>query len=418
MPFNKNIAVLLVGLLLVMVGFGITLPVLPFYIKNLSQAQGISTQNLWLHVGLITGIYPFMQFLLSPYLGSLSDRLGRRPLILYGLAGYSTSMFLFSISGSIPLLYIFRLLAGIFSAAFFIASSAYVADNTSENKRGGGMSLLGSVASLGVVAGPLIGSLFSKVDITIGKITLNKYALPFFISAVLALLVWGFLFFALKESYNSNQDERIERKEKGRQSIFVMLKAIKKPFILLLFFSFISQFSLSMFAGTFALLSQRLFQFGIKQMSLIFIVCGSVMGLLQLGPVAWLIKWKGEKALLPYGLLFLSIGMSLLMVSSNIKFLLFFVSIVAAGMAILTPCLASLITKDAGKNYGTSLGIYGSVNSLGQMLGVITGSVMMIWFVHLPYFIISIILFITAWVAIPRSKFKILQLENIKKQKT
>jgi MFS family permease len=87
-------------------------------------------------------------------------------------------------------------------------------------------------------------------------------------------------------------------------------------------------------------------------------------------------------------------------------------------MAILTPCLASLITKDAGKNYGTSLGIYGSVNSLGQMLGVITGSVMMIWFVHLPYFIISIILFITAWVAIPRSKFKILQLENIKKQKT
>jgi DHA1 family multidrug resistance protein-like MFS transporter len=173
-----------------------------------------------------------------------------------------------------------------------------------------------------------------------------------------------------------------------------------------------------MFAGTFALLSQRLFQFGIKQMSLIFIVCGSVMGLLQLGPVAWLIKWKGEKALLPYGLLFLSIGMSLLMVSSNIKFLLFFVSIVAAGMAILTPCLASLITKDAGKNYGTSLGIYGSVNSLGQMLGVITGSVMMIWFVHLPYFIISIILFITAWVAIPRSKFKILQLENIKKQKT
>ncbi len=131
MPFNKNTAVMLVGLFLVMVGFGITLPVLPFYIKNISQGQGISSQNIWLHVGLITGIYPFMQFLLSPFLGSLSDRLGRRPLILYGLLGYSISMFLFSISGSIVLLYVFRLCAGIFSAAFLIAASAYVADNLS-----------------------------------------------------------------------------------------------------------------------------------------------------------------------------------------------------------------------------------------------------------------------------------------------
>jgi DHA1 family multidrug resistance protein-like MFS transporter len=139
------------------------------------------------------------------------------------------------------------------------------------------------------------------------------------------------------------------------------------------------------------------------------------MGLLQLGPVAWLIKWKGERALLPFGLLILGIGMSLLMLSSEIGLILFFVSIVSAGMAILTPSLASLVTIESGETYGTSLGIYSSVNSLGQMLGVILGSVMMIWFDHLPYFIISIILFITAWVAIPRSKFKNLQLKNIKK---
>lgn len=410
MPFNKNIAVLLVGLFLVMVGFGITLPVLPFYIKNLSQAQGISSQNLWLHVGLITGIYPFMQFLFSPYLGSLSDRHGRRPLILYGLAGYSISMFLFSISGSILLLYIFRLLAGTFSAAFFIASSAYVADNTSEDKRGGGMSLLVSVASLGVVAGPLIGNMFSKVDITIGQITIDKYSLPFSISAILVLLVWGFLFFSLKESYNSRHHEIIDTKKKEKKSVFIILKSIKKSFVLLLFLSFISQLSLAMFEGTFALHSQRLFQFGVKQMSLVFIVCGSVMALLQLGPVAWLIKWKGERALLPSGLLILSIGMSLLMLSSEIGFILFFVSIVAAGMAILTPCLASLVTTESGEDYGTSLGIFSSVNSLGQMLGVVTGSVMMIWFVHLPYFIISIILLVTACITIPQLKLKLLRL--------
>jgi DHA1 family multidrug resistance protein-like MFS transporter len=106
MPVNKNIVILLVGLFSVIVGFGITLPVLSFYIKDLSQAMDISFQNLWLLVGLITQIYPFKQFLLSPYLGSLPDRLRGRPLILYGLLGYSFSMFFFAISGSIPLLYI------------------------------------------------------------------------------------------------------------------------------------------------------------------------------------------------------------------------------------------------------------------------------------------------------------------------
>ncbi len=193
MPFNKNIAVLLVGLFLVMVGFGITLPVLPFYIQKLSLSEGISPERLWLHVGLITGSYPLMQFLFSPFLGSLSDKIGRRPFILWGLAGYSVTLFLFSISGSLIFLYVFRLLAGLFSAAFLTASSAYIADNTTEDKRGCGMALLVSVAGLGAVAGPLVGNLFSKVTITVGIFTLDRFSLPFTISAVLVLLVFCFL---------------------------------------------------------------------------------------------------------------------------------------------------------------------------------------------------------------------------------
>ncbi len=168
-----------------------------------------------------------------------------------------------------------------------------------------------------------------------------------------------------------------------------------------------------MFEGTFALHSQRLFSFGPKQMSIVFIVCGSVMGLLQLGPVAWLIKKKGENALLPYGLVILSIGMSFLMLSNKMEFILLYVSIVSVGMAILTPSLASLVTKESGNNYGTALGIFSSVNSLGQVFGVVIGSVMMISYVHLPYFIISILLLITACMAVPKFGLKILHLKNI-----
>ena len=413
MPFNKNIAVLLVGLFLVMVGFGITLPVLPFYIQKLSLSEGISPERLWLHVGLITGSYPLMQFLFSPFLGSLSDKIGRRPFILWGLAGYSVTMFLFSISGSLLFLYVFRLLAGLFSAAFLTASSAYIADNTTEDKRGRGMALLVSVAGLGAVAGPLVGNLFSKTNITIGQFTFDKFSLPFSISSVLVLLVFCFLFFALSASQKSIAPEIIILKSTEKTSVFVYLKTLKKSFLLILFFSLISQLSLAMFEGTFALHSQRLFSFGPKQMSIVFIVCGSVMGLLQLGPVAWLIKKKGENVLLPYGLIILSIGMSLLMLSNKMGFILLYVSIVSVGMAILTPSLASLVTKESGNNYGTALGIFSSVNSLGQVLGVVIGSVMMIRFVHLPYFIISILLLLTACIAVPKFRLKILHLKNI-----
>ncbi len=414
MPFNKNIAVILVALFLVMVGFGITLPVLPFYIQKLSLAEGISPERLWWHVGLITGSYPFMQFFFSPFLGSLSDKIGRRPLILYGLAGYAVTMFLFSISESLLFLYVFRLLAGLFSAAFLTASSAYIADNTTEDKRGGGMALLVSVAGLGAVAGPLVGNLFSKVNITICQFTLDKFSLPFSISAVMVLLVFCFIFFSLSASKKSNAAEIIILKSTEKASVFAYLKMLKNSFLLILFFSLISQLSLAMFEGTFALHSQRLFSFGPKQMSIVFIVCGSVMGLLQLGPVAWLIKKTGENALLPYGLVILSIGMSLLMLSKKMEFILLFVSIVSVGMAILTPCLASLVTKETGKNYGTALGIFSSVNSLGQVLGVVIGSVMMISFVHLPYFIISILLLSTACIAVPKFRLKFLALKNIR----
>ena len=396
-----------------MVGFGITLPVLPFYIQKLSLAEGISQQKLWLHVGLITGSYPLMQFLFSPYLGSLSDKIGRRPLILSGLAGYAVTMFLFSISGSLFFLYVFRLLSGLFSAAFLTASSAYIADKTTEKTRGSGMALLVSVAGLGAVAGPLVGNLFSKINFTIVQFTFDKFSLPFSVSAVLVLLVCCFLFFALSESQKSNAHEIVKPKQEQKQSVFAFFKTLKKSFILLLFLSFISQLSLAMFEGTFALHSQRLFSFGPKQMSIVFIVCGSVMGLLQLGPVAWLIKKHGENALLPYGLIILSIGMSLLMLSNKIEFILLFVSIVSVGMAILSPCLASLITKNTGTNYGTTLGVFSSANSLGQVLGVVTGSVMMIWFVHLPYFIISILLAITACISIPKFRLNILRIKTI-----
>ena len=190
---GKKKLILLCGVFLVMTGLGMTLPVLPFYIEKLLAADGISSNTVSLHVGLITAAFPLTQFFFSTSLGSWSDKIGRRPLILGGIAGFSVSTFVFSLGGSIALLYISRLAAGIFTAGFVTASGAYIADKTSTEKRGKNMSLLSSVAGLGAVAGPLLGNLLSKISIhlnlPLGRFILDEFSSPFVLSSVVTLVV-------------------------------------------------------------------------------------------------------------------------------------------------------------------------------------------------------------------------------------
>ena len=400
-----------------MTGLGMTLPVLPFYIEKLLASGGVSTNTVSLHVGLITGAFPLTQFLFSSYLGSFSDKIGRRPLILGGIAGFSISTFIFSIGGSLVLLYTSRLLAGIFAAGFVTASGAYIADKTSTEKRGKNMAVLSSVAGLGAVAGPLLGNLFSKVsmqfNLFFGQFTLDKFSAPFVFSASLTILVFILYVILLPESLSTANKITTQNLAIAKTPLLPNWKSLSRTFILLLALSFISQLALSMFEGTFALHSQRLFSFGPKQMSLVFIICGSLMGLLQLGPVSWLIEKKGENVLLPFGFLFLSIGIFMLTTSRQMEWIIVYVSFISIGMAILTPSLSSLITKDTGKDFGASLGIFSSVNSLGQFAGVVIGGIIMIWSNHLAYWIVAVVLLVFAYLVLPKRKLLILNPQTL-----
>ena len=409
--YGREKVILLCGVFLIMTGLGMTLPVLPFYIEKLLAVEGISSKTVSLHVGLVTAAFPFTQFFFSSYLGSLSDKIGRKPLVLAGIAGFSISTFIFSLGGRIVLLYISRLMAGISTAGFVTASGASIADKTSKAQRGKYMAILSSVAGLGAVAGPLLGNLFSKVNmqfnLPFGQFILDKFSAPFVISAALTIVVFFLYVFFLQESLDTKEKNTLNVMPKVKVGLLPKWKSLSKTFILLLSLSFISQLALSMFEGTFALHSQRLFSFGPKQMSLVFIVCGSLMGLLQLGPAAWLIEKKGEYVLLPFGFLFLSIGIFMLTTSTEMKWILIYVSFISMGMAVLTPSLASLITKDSGKEYGASLGIFSSINSLGQVAGVVLGGIIMIWFDHLAYWIVAAILLVVAYLVLPKKRLLI-----------
>jgi DHA1 family multidrug resistance protein-like MFS transporter len=391
--------VLLLGVFLVMTGFGMTLPVLPFYIEKILSSGDISTNTVTLHIGLITGAFPLTQFLFSSYIGSVSDKVGRRPLILIGIAGFSIATFIFSLGESLALLYISRLIAGIFTASFVTASGAYIADRTPIEKRGKSFSILTGIAGLGAVTGHLLGNLFSNINTQFKflfmQFTLNNFTTPFIFSSLLTLIVLVLYFILLPESINFSN--KITERRATKISFVPSIKLLKKAFILLLALSFFSQIAHSMFEGTFAIHSQQFFPFGPKQMSIVLITCGLLMGLLQLGPIAWLIEKKGERAILPFGCMFLGIGLLMLTISREMGWILFYVSFVSVGIAILTPSLTSLVTKDSGKEYGTSLGIFSAVNSLGQVAGVVMGGIIMIWSDHLAYWIVATILIAFAY---------------------
>lgn len=400
MTNNRNLFIILSGLFIVMVGLGITLPVLPYFIQRLSTSEGITQQFTSFHVGLLTGLYALMQFLFSPFFGLLSDKKGRKPLIILGLVGYSLSLLFFTIAANLWLFYLLRILGGIFSAAFLTGSIAYIADVTPIDKRGRGMALYGSFVGLGLVAGPFIGSFFSQINFHLSSdlfdFTIDKYTIPFLLSGLFSIVVSIALLLFLKEPKKA-LETNLNSSSINIKDYFKNIKwSLKDTLVILLLLSFLSQFTLAMFEGTFAIHSQRLYNFDLEQISIIFAVCGGVMGLLQLGPVSWLIEKKGESSLLPFGLIFMGIGISLLMSTQRLELILIYVSVISVGMALLTPSLASLVSKESQNNYGISLGIFSSVNSLAQATGVLFGGIALIWYAHLSYWLTSFFLIASA----------------------
>ena len=154
---RKHLFVLLACLFVVMIGFGITLPVLAFYVERLALKGGASRQSIVLHVTLLTSVYALMQLLFAPVWGRWSDRIGRRPLLLLGIAGFVMAQVLFGLATSLWLLYAARILGGILSSATLPVSAAYVADLTTEQERSRGMAWLGTAVSLGQSVGPVLG---------------------------------------------------------------------------------------------------------------------------------------------------------------------------------------------------------------------------------------------------------------------
>lgn len=350
---------MIVGLMLftVFIGFGIIIPVLPQLVANISP----DAAN-W-HTGLMLTIYSLMSFLLAPVWGAVSERMGRRPVIMIGVFGFSISFLLFGISGdNLVLMYASRFLGGLFSGAVTACIVAYVADVTTNEQRTKGMAVVGMSIGMGFTFGPLFGGLLSKItDHT-----------PFFAAALLSLITFIAAWIKLEESLSP--EKRAAARSRKRVSRWT---AFQGPLKYLYSLAFFVTFSLAILEATLQLYGMSKFDVTPLQVGYMFFFCGLIGALVQGGIVRRYVKNGQEGKYIAVGLVLSGAGFWLLLTANNWIAATVFLGIYGVGNALLRPCVTSLITQKTTVDQGTASGLSSSMDSLGRIIGPLMGSALL-----------------------------------------
>jgi len=397
---SKRLFVLLGNVFVVMIGYGITMPVLPFYSERLALAGGASVRSLPIHVALLTSIYALAQLIFAPVWGRWSDRIGRRSLILIGIAGSAVAMILFGMSTSLRMLYVARVIGGILSSATLPAAAAYVADVTVADDRSAGMAWLGSSVSLGVIAGLVLGGISPKTDWHFlgfyRCLMVSRFSIPFFVAAALMVVAfvaaqrWLPESLPLLRSTISPVPREIGTPKEAWRSMWPLLGLATA-----------GQFGLTIFEGTFAVYAQQNMAYGPSGLAVTFMVCGAVMAVFQVF-LAWSLRGRiSGLGQLAAGFTLMGAGISLLLFARSLPAVLGMVATLAIGMALISPNLSALISRSGGERAGAALGLQGAANSLGQAGGPIVGSILFVWRSSAPYVLAGLLMFgigiATAW---------------------
>ncbi len=344
----------------VMIGFGIIIPVLPFYAEEL----GASPTEL----GLLMAVYSIMQLIFAPMWGRISDRIGRKPVITIGILGLSLSFFLMAFANSLWMLFAARIFGGFLSSANMPTAMAYVADITSEEDRGKGMGIIGAAVGLGFVFGPAIGGIFSK----------GSLSTPFYIAGISSLVTTIFVLLFLKESLSLGQKEKSQQKASRWQSFKGPLSVL---YVLQLFVSL----SLSGLEATFAYFAAKTAGLGTLELGYIFMIMGFAGALVQGGLVGRLTKKFGEGPVIQMGIFVSAIGFFLILFVDNFVTAAIFLSVFGIGNGVIRPSVSSLLTKKSDTGHGNTTGLLSSMDSLGRVIGPPLGGILYSISIGLPY---------------------------------
>jgi MFS transporter, DHA1 family, multidrug resistance protein len=375
---TRKLFALSLSIALAMSGVGIIIPVVPSHIERLGLASASSAQ-VALHVSLLAAGYALMQLLLAPLWGRLSDSLGRRPLLAIGLIGFAVGQALCGLATSLWTLYAIRLGTGIFSAAIIPAAFAFVADTTSDEDRTRGMAQLSAAAGIGFVIGPAIGGLLGGIELSAIGLPIANFSLPFFAAAGCALLALVTLRW-LEEPATPRAGQR-----PGTLAWAELARRIGLPLAV----AMAGQVAVALFETTFALHARTELGMGLVEIGLVFMVCGLMMLVVQLGAVSRLARRFGEVHLASAALALMGLSLALLALARSTATVFALVASYGIGMALLAPAVSALVSRRGGAHAGAALGLESSAKSLGQIAGPVLGGVLFGASVAVPFWLAS-----------------------------
>jgi MFS family permease len=327
-----------------LVGFGIVMPILPFYAREF----GADATTL----GFLLMVYAAAQFVCAPLWGWLSDRIGRRPVMLVTVAGTSLSLLALGLAGSLEWLFLARILGGCFAANIGVAS-AYIADVTGEDERTRWMGMLGASFGVGFVLGPAIGGLLAPYG----------YGVPMLVAAGLAALNFGQAVFVLREPPSHAQSERSA--EAGR------LAVLRDPMIRWLCLSnLLFSIAVTQLETVFAFFMMDRFSYDAREVAFVLVGMAVVMGGIQGGGMKALSARFSERALVFAGTLLLALAFLGIPESASVALLLAPLGLAAGGRAVVQPSLLSLVSVAADpRSRGVAMGTFQSAASLARVVG-------------------------------------------------
>lgn len=363
---KRNLYILTFILFVVMLGYGIIIPILPFYIESMG-AGGTE-------LGLLVASYAVMRLIFGPIWGGLSDRIGRKPVLLVGILGYAITMVWFGLATRLWMLFAARILSGVLSSATAPTTMAFIGDSTPEKERSGGMGMLGAAGGIGTIIGPVLG----------GFLAGDSLSTPFFLAAGLSVLSLLLAIVFLPESLSVEARQTSQKKEK-----LIDLKnwgrAINSPIGPLLMLTFISTCGLMIFANVFGLYALQKFNFGPDDVGVMMMVLGLVSAVTQgllAGPATK--KW-GDETIIKGGLLGTALGFGLMLLANTYTAILFATAFFALTVALQVPALTSLTSRRATVPQGIAMGLSNSFVSLGRIVGPILGGAILDINLSLPY---------------------------------
>ncbi len=388
---KSQLTILFMTVFIYLLGFGIIIPIIPILSRDFGAT---ATES-----GLLMSIFSLMQFLFAPFWGKLSDRWGRRPILMFCLLCEGLSYVLFAFADNLTMLFVARGLAGFFGASISTAS-AYISDITEKQDRSKSMALIGVAFGLGFVFGPALGGLMAGYSELISSAPHFKTTFSSLVVAALCFANFIFAYFKLKESrrpeaLSKSRQSPVEGSIKiGRlQNILNHLKIETMGALIIIFF--LLSMSMSAMEATLILYMGEVFHWGIKEVSLGFLYIGVIMIFTQGFLVRKLLPRWGERKVLVVGIVLFMIGMGTIPLGSQLWMLAISMTFLSLGNGLTNPSIlgsVSLLSKN--DEQGEKLGLTQSLSSLGRILGPpIGGFVYAHWMIQAPFILSALFTF-------------------------